>query len=104
MMTKQEFDLLFPAGKCLVVASNTEEWLEVHDYAVKEYDLKPSGSRNNHDYMRYPYVFVQIAADMVDATNSRSRGEIISFAQWREIISEADESTDLCAANLADIL
>nr|DAH36830.1 MAG TPA: hypothetical protein [Caudoviricetes sp.] len=104
MMTKQEFDLLFPNEKCLVRASNTEEWLAVHDWAVKEYDLNPSGSRNNHDYMRFPYVFVQTATYAVDATNSRGRGEIISFAEWQEIVSEKDENVKLCSADLADIL
>ena len=104
MMTKQEFDLLFPNGQCLVVASSMEEWLAVHDWAVKEYDLSPSGSRNNHDYMMYPYVFVQTASHAVDATNSRGRGEIISFAEWQEIVSDADEDTELCAVNLSDIL
>ena len=75
MMTKQEFDLLFPSGKCLVRASNTEEWLAVHDWAVKEYDLNPSGSRNSHDYVEYPYVFVQSGSYTLDATYSLSRGQ-----------------------------
>ena len=104
MMTKQEFDLLFPSGKCLVRASNTEEWLAVHDWAVKEYDLNPSCSRNSHDYVEYPYVFVQSGSYALDATFSLSRGPIISFAEWQEIVSDADGDTELCAANLSDIL
>lgn len=104
MMTKQEFDLLFPNEKCLVRASNTEEWLAVHDWAVKEYDLNPSGRRNNHDYMRFPYVFVQTATYAVDATNSRGRGPIILFTEWQEIVSETDENVNLCSANLSDVL
>lgn len=104
MMTKQEFDLLFPSGKCLVRASNTEEWLAVHDWAVKEYNLGPSASRNNHDYVEYPYVFVQSGSYTLDATYSLSRGPIILFAEWQEIVSDADGDTKLCAVNLSDIL
>lgn len=104
MMTKQEFDLLFPKGKCLVRAFNTEEWLAVHDWAVTEYNLKPSASRNHHDYMAYPYVFVQSGLHYVDATFDSSRGPIILFAEWQEIVSETDENVKLCSANLSDVL
>lgn len=104
MMTKQEFDVLFPAEQCLVVASNMDEWLEVHDWAVKEYDLKPSGRRNRHDSMAYPYVFVQRGSHSVDATFDSSRGPIILFTEWQEIVSETDENVKLCSANLSDIL
>nr|DAJ59228.1 MAG TPA: hypothetical protein [Caudoviricetes sp.] len=104
MMTKQEFDLLFPKGKCVVAASNMDEYLEVHDYAVEKYGVEPSSSRNRHDCRSYPYVFVQPASYMVDATYAQNRGPIILFTEWQEIVSETDENVKLCSANLSDVL
>lgn len=104
MMTKQEFDLLFPIGKCLVAASNMNEYLKAHDYAVEEYAAIPSNSRDWHDCQGYPYVFVRPDTHMVDATFDSSRGPIIPFVEWEEIVSDADGGTELCAANLSDIL
>lgn len=104
MMTKQEFDLLFPIGKCLVATSNMDEYLKAHDYAVKEYAAIPSSSRDQHDCQMYPYVFVRPDTYMVDATYDSSRGPIIPFVEWEEIVSETDANVKLCSANLADIL
>lgn len=104
MMTKQEFDLLFPKGKCLVAASNMDEYLKAHDYAVEEYAAIPSSSRDCHDCQIYPYVFVRSDTHMVDATCDSSRGPIIPFVEWEKIISETDENVKLCSANLSDIL
>lgn len=102
MMTKEEFDELFPLGECCIRADTREQWFAINEYALQRFHLNKSNAYHSHDCATYPFVFCNNR--IVDAGEKEWGRMVISFAEFSEIIRKEEDEEGLPLVTLDGVL
>lgn len=90
MMTKEEFDVEFMSGLCVIQADTMEEWREINQYCVEQLSLRKSEMYVTHDCKRYPYVYRR-DSNFVGALRRPESRRAIPFCDFLTITQSEEE-------------